>query len=131
MKNKFDIWNEVKQKIDSRKMNRFLHVKPKEIWYVNIWQNVWFESCGKTQNFKRPVLVVKIVWVFCFVLPMTTQGKNTKFYHKIRSFDFWYNSFTILSQARIIDKKRFIEKIWKISVDENTEIKEKLKWLLL
>jgi len=126
---KFDNWNEIKKKIN--KNNRKFYVRPREIWYINIWKNIWFESNWKWFNFKRPIIVLKKVWAMFFVASMTTKWKENNFYYKLDKKYFNKDSFISLSQVKIIDQKRFIEKIWKINTEDFLNIKNKLKELLL
>jgi len=129
--NKFNSWNKVKQDIEGKETKKFLHIKPREIWYINIWKNIWFESDWKNFNFKRPILVLKIVGSLVFIVSMTTKWKDNKFYYKIDNKYFNKDSYLTLSQVKTQDKKRFINKIWKIEVDDFNKIKRELSQLLL
>lgn len=134
--NKFNIWNEMKKSIHLKQVDFF--IKNREMWFVSLWQNIWFEEDWK-QEFKRPVLVIKKVWNMFFVIPLTSKWKQENiFYHKMKTAIFNENnqkykdsSFCILSQVKVIDKKRFLENIWYVKESEFIEIKEKLKELLL
>lgn len=125
----FDNWNEVKISVDDRE-NRDFYINTREVWNVNLWKNIWYESYGKWQLFTRPVLVIKIVWSVVFVASMTTMWKDNKFYHKLSDKYFDKQSYITLSQVRILDKKRFIEKIWMIHKDDFEQIKKELKKIL-
>ncbi len=110
----------------------FINVR--DIWYVKLGINVWFEQDGK-KDFRRPALVLKIVWSLYTVVPLTHKRKisehNSVFYHTITSCDFGAPSRCILSQLKMIDKKRFMDKIWYVSEDEMLIIKEKIRELCL
>jgi mRNA-degrading endonuclease toxin of MazEF toxin-antitoxin module len=101
-------------------------------------QNIGFEENGK-KGFKRPVLVIKKVGNLFFTVALTTQGKvNNCFYHKLTNVKFLNiqtkntnNSYAILSQARVMDKRRFGVKIGNINKTEFETIKKKLIELLL
>lgn len=125
----FDKWNKVKKHID-KKDNWNLYVRNREIWYINIWKNIWYESNWKWDLFKRPVLILKIVWNMLFSVSLTTKWKDSKFYYKLNYKYFKKKSFITLSQAKIIDKKRLIEKIWQIDKEDFVEIKNRLKSIL-
>jgi len=73
------------------------HIKEREIWYVFLWQNIWYEQNWKT-DFTRPVLVIKKIWNMIFSLPMTTKWKDNNFYYKIESINFDRPSFLNISQ---------------------------------
>lgn len=134
---KFDKWNEDKKAIHSTIQDK-LYVNPRDIWFVKLWINIWFEENWK-KEFRRPVLVLKKVWNLFFVVALTSKWKeNNKFYHKLFTSNFNEKnqkhkdeSFCILSQVKIIDKKRFTEHIWYIWEIEFEEVKEKLRDLIL
>lgn len=100
--------------------------------------NVGNESNGK-QDFRRPVLVVKKVGNLFFVAPMTTKGKDTKFYYTLQKSEYTERyrdqipeiSRVQLSQVRIMDKRRFLDRIGYVHQEEFEEIKKKLRELLL
>ncbi|MDD3646014.1 MAG: type II toxin-antitoxin system PemK/MazF family toxin [Candidatus Gracilibacteria bacterium] len=125
----FDNWNEVKISVDDRE-NRDFYINTREVWNVNLGKNIGYESYGKGQLFTRPVLVIKIVGSVVFVASMTTMGKDNKFYHKLSDKYFDKQSYITLSQVRILDKKRFIEKIGMIHKDDFEQIKKELKKIL-
>lgn len=65
---------------------------------------------------------------------MTTGGKESKspeFYYDLPLHYFNKESRLVLSQARAIDRNRFIKKIGTIQKDDFSDIKEKLRGLLL
>lgn len=133
----FDKWNIEKQCINNRNQDN-VFIKTREIWYTKMGQNIGFEENGKNE-FTRPVLVIKKVGNLFFTIALTTQGKiSSPFYHKLSEIILYgnnerniNNSYAILSQARIMDKKRFEEKIGIISGTEFLIIKQKLTELLL
>lgn len=74
-----------------------------------------------------------------FTVALTSKGKdNHKFYHRLITAQFNDNnlkhkndSYCILSQVKVMDKKRFTESMGYINKDEFLIIKEKLKAILL
>lgn len=116
----FDKWNERKKEIET--YNKITYPKHREIWYIFIWKNIWFESNWKWIDFKRPVLILNRIWTMFLIASMTTKWKCNKFYHKIDEKYFEKESFITLSQFKTIDKKRFIEKIWRIDEVEFGEL---------
>ncbi len=131
----FDEWNEEKKSLTSKEQDSF-YVNEREIWYIKLGVNVGSESNGK-KDFRRPVLVIKKVGSMFFVVPMTTKGKENKFYHTIHTAKYISAhhipevSRVQLSQVRIVDKKRFIHLLWEVSVPDFQVIKKKLQDLLL
>jgi mRNA interferase MazF len=120
--NIFNNWNKLKQKIHNLDQKTF-YVKQREVWYINMWVNIWAEENGKKDDFRRPVLVLKKIWSLYLCIAMTTKWKdNNFFYHKYKE-----NSYIILSQTKTIDRKRFLDKIDVINKEEFTKITKKLK----
>ena len=132
---KFDKWNGEK-KIIHQKINDEVYVNVREIWYIKMGINIWFEENGKTE-FLRPVLVVKKVWNLFFTVALTSQWKdNNYFYYKFQEISlknpkYKDSSYAILSQVKTTDKKRFFENAWLISKEDFIEVKKRLKQVLL
>jgi len=131
---KFDKWNEEKKEIH-KKEDEIFYVNIREIWYVKMWINIGFEENGKTE-FLRPVLVLKKVWNLFFTVALTSQWKdNNYFYYKFNNISlknpkYKDSSYAILSQVKIMDKKRFFEHAWSIWKEDFNEIKKRLKQVL-
>jgi len=125
MEKDFDKWNKLKKEINNKKQK--FYVKQREIWSVKMWKNVWFEEDWKWEDFERPVLVLKKIWIMYLCISMTTQWKNNDFYYKLS--DTKENSYIILSQAKLFDLKRFHYKIRTVSKDEFLNIQKRLKTL--
>jgi len=125
MEKDFDKWNNLKKEINSKKQK--FYVKQREVWSVKMWKNVWFEEDWKWEDFERPVLVLKKIWIMYLCISMTTQWKNNDFYYKLS--DTQENSYIILSQAKLFDLKRFHYKVRTVSKDEFLNIQKRLKTL--
>ncbi len=122
MKDKFNKWSELKQKLHFKNKQTF-YVKQREIWYINMWINIWTEENWKKDDFRRPVLVLKKIWSLYLCIAMTTKWKeNNYFYYKYKE-----NSFIILSQTKSIDRKRFLDKVETMDKENFTNIIKKLK----
>jgi mRNA interferase MazF len=132
---KFDEWNEEKKKIQEKDTHE-VYINPRDIWYVKMGINIGNETNGKGE-FVRPVLVLKRVGNLVFVAPLTTKGKDSNFYHilsTVKYLDTQYSrdmSRVELSQCKMMDKKRFLDKIGIIDSVELWDIKKKLIKLLL
>lgn len=131
----FDQWNEEKKEINEKELPPFF-IKPRQIWFTKMGENVGFEENGKT-DFLRPVLVLKKVGNMFFTVALTSRGKmKNYFYHKLEEVTlnnpkYLNSSFVILSQVKVMDKKRFTEHIGNVSSAEFEEIKKKLRDRLL
>lgn len=117
----FDYWNNIKKKIDLNKSDNF-YIKQRDIWSVRMWKNIWFEEDWKWEDYERPVIVMKKIWIMYLCLAMTTKWKSSDFYFKVNE-----NSFVILSQLKSFDMKRFHYKKWVVSEDIFKELQKKLK----
>ena len=125
----FDNWNKLKKVVHKKKRKVF--IKEREIRFTHLGVNVGFEQNGAGTTFARPVLVIKRIGNQYFVVPMTSKGKDNKFYHKLPDNIFGHTSRLILSQVKTIDKKRFIREIGTVPKEEFLDIKKKLKAFLL
>jgi len=134
---KFNKWNLEKQNLEKLDYEKF-YVNQRDIYFTKMWINIWFEENWKN-DFLRPVLVLKKIWNLFFTVALTSKWKdNNPFYYKLNSPKFneenkkhENSSYCILSQVKVMDKKRFTDKIWYVKNDEFIVIKEKLKEFLL
>jgi mRNA interferase MazF len=96
-------------------------VKESEIWWCHIGENLGTEINGKNQTFTRPVVVYKKLSKFTFlVIPCSTKVKDGSWYVK-----FIHNKteqVAVLSQIRIIDYRRFFNKIGTIDQKDYEDI---------
>ncbi len=127
--NDFDIWNELKKKIDADikiiEPDRF--PKEGEVWMSSVGKNIGFEQNGSGDNFSRPILIIKKFNNHMFwAVPLSTKQKK---------FDFYYN-FTdpnknkvsvILAQLKLISIKRLNRKLYDLQADQLKEIKARLR----
>ncbi len=83
--------------------------------------------------FLRPVLVVRVYgFTSAVVIPLTTTIKKGPFYFNLGEINNEGNiSIALLSQMRLVDTKRFVEKIGKIDAEKFKEIKKAIQELLL
>ncbi len=120
MQKNFDEWNTKKKQTEMVNTRLFFHER--EIWWCRLGENIGFEQDGKGKAFSRPVVVFKkFNNEVCLVLPLTTKIKNNKYYLPIQCKDGVTRS-VILSQIRLIDAKRFLEKVETISSREFASI---------
>ena len=130
----YHLWNEEKIELNSQKAREF-YINSKEIWFVKMGKNIGCEEDGKNR-FLRPVLVIKKVGNLFFTVALTSKGRiNHRFYHKFEQASFQNpkyqnSSYAILSQVKVIDKRRFTQFIGTISEKEFSHIKQKLKTTL-
>ena len=131
----YDTRNEKKKQLQIS-ADRVFYPKAWEIWNVEMGQNLGNEQNG-WKNFRRPFLLLKKVWNLFFWLPLTSKSK-IDFWHfpivatcmtdeKDRSSD----SKVCLWQAKLLDPKRFIKQIGRVSAIEFQEIKKIIREMYL
>lgn len=130
----FDSWNNEKKQIQIKSLPKNFYINKREVWFVKMGINLGFEENGKDQ-FLRPVLVLKKVGNLFFTVALTSKGKENNFYHKFDHIElhnpkYQDSSYAILSQVKVMDKKRFFENIGTVPQDEFEMIKQKLRTLL-
>lgn len=112
----FDSWNKEKKNIHYSGENRFYHVR--EVWWCKLGLNIGFEQDGKDVDFQRPVLIIKgLSRETCLIVPLTTSPKRNKYRIDLGDIT-GKQSKAILSQIRVIDTKRLINRI--AILDEET-----------
>ena len=124
----YNNWNKLKQNIN--KKNKIIYFREGQIWYINMWINIWYEEDWKKENYSRPVLILKKFSKDTFLWVSTTSiRKKWKFYYNIWEIK-WIENFLILSQIRLYSSKRLLSHIWWISIEESKNIKKKISKLI-
>lgn len=128
MQKNFYNWNIIKEKSHLRDSR--LLFNEREIWWCRLGVNIGDEEDGKGGLFLRPVLVLrKLNKRIFFGVPLSSVIKeNHSYYHK---FEFKGKSQSvILAQVKLLDAKRFEEKMGAVGKGEFELIKEKCKTLM-
>lgn len=124
----FDNWNNQKKEVQVKKEIPYFYGR--EIWYIKMWLNIWFEQDWKWENFYRPLIILKkfnkdLFWW----IPLTSINKDWKYY-----FGFIDSNnkkqIVILSQLKLYSSKRLVSKKWDISKIDFINLKEKIKSLI-
>jgi mRNA interferase MazF len=123
----YDIWNELKKKIQFDSEIPTYFPQEGEIWMSSLGKNIGHEQNGSGDNFSRPVLVIKKFNNHMFwCIPLSTKQKP---------FDFYFN-FTdpnnekvsvILAQLKLISVKRLKRNLYKIDSSIFEKMREKLR----
>ncbi|MEK7629714.1 MAG: type II toxin-antitoxin system PemK/MazF family toxin [Patescibacteria group bacterium] len=127
MDKNFDGWNERKKSID--RSNSLADFHEREIWWCSIGINVGSEQHSQTNDFSRPILVVKkftrdVFWG----IPLTTKTKDLDFRARF-NLGGVENDLLIL-QMRVYDRKRLIRKIGTIPKNDFTKLTDIIRNLL-
>jgi len=109
MKKDFDTWNKEKKFIHTTAKGRYYHER--EIWWCATGVNVGFEQDGSGVRFQRPVVVMKGLSVnTCLIIPLTKSKEKHKFRISVGVVN-GVEAFAIMSQMRVVDTKRFTERV--------------------
>lgn len=128
MKN-YNEWNEVKKDVSTKKKS--LIFKTREIFWLNIGQNIGFETNGKGSDFLRPVLIFRKFSKDSFLgIPLTSQEKTDMFHFKFMLNRNTTLNYASLSQIKLFDAKRLHTKMGKISIEDFELLKTRLKELM-
>jgi len=110
MQKDFDRWNEVKKATDAADEAR-LFFREGEIWWVRLGKNIGYETDGKSDQFTRPVIILRKYNQYSFLAaPLTTAQKPNPYRLPI-GVVVGKQAFVTLSQLRNIDSKRLVHKI--------------------
>ena len=109
----FDNWNKLKKELDRKES--FPFPQSREIWWCSLGLNIGVEIDGKNENFERPVLIIKKYNSHTFLcLPLTSKEKHGSYFHTISIT----SSSVILSQAKLLDRKRLSRLVGRIPRQE-------------
>ncbi len=105
----FDGWNENKKEIHNRVDGPFFHTR--EIWWCSLGLNIGFEQDGSSDDYYRPVLILKGLgrWT-CLAVPLTTSARDHKLRPSIGVVE-GKEDRALISQIRVIDAKRLVRKV--------------------
>jgi len=124
----FDSWNKEKQEIHVNRKNKFYH--PRDIWWCSLGINIGFEQDGTGTYYERPVLVLKgFSTHVCWVVPLTTSQKKNPYHIAIGKIN-GKEAAVIISQIRLVDTKRFMEKVSVLNDEAFQKIRKAAKDLL-
>jgi mRNA interferase MazF len=127
----FDKWNEVKKNtdLDTRKIG----LKPREIFWAKLGENVGFEQNGKGENFARPVIVVRKLTSELFLgIPLTSTIKEGNYFHP---FEYTNHSngtvqnTALILQIKVFSIRRLMNKTGMVREEDFEAIIEKSKGL--
>lgn len=127
MQKDFDNWNNKKKEIEN--INKKFLFKEGDIWWCSVGLNIKSESCGKGENFQRPVLVLKKLSGDSFIgLPLSTQEKNGTWFTDISINN--EKRYVLLYQIKMFNTNRFQRRISTLDEKDFINVKEKLEQLL-
>ncbi len=124
----FQIWIQRKYNLEKRSAGPLFNER--DIFWCSIGSNIGHEMDGKWEKSNRPILVIKKFnrHIFWWV-PLSTQVKENNLYYIPYTFD-WKTASAIISQMRLMDSKRLINRIGVLDESDFYKIKEKIRDLL-
>ena len=126
MEKDFDRWNEEK-KTTNAESARFYTVR--EIWWRRLGVNVGSEQDGNGELFLRPVVIVRSFGAHtCLILPLTTSAQKHPLRIPVGEVQ-GKSASAIMSQMRVIDTRRLVEKIGFLDKDIFTTLRKKARML--
>jgi mRNA-degrading endonuclease toxin of MazEF toxin-antitoxin module len=127
MKKDFDSWNKRKKEVNEQALN-FYHEK--EIRWCSLGLNIGFEQDGTSQEYRRPVLVIRgFSRHVCLVVPLTTSKKKNPYHVSVGIVEDT-EAFAIVSQIRLIDTRRLHDRLIVLNKNKFEEIKKAIKELI-
>lgn len=128
MNKDFETWNTRKKQIHLENLYSFY--KEREIWWCLLGINVGLEHDGDRIEHQRPVLVLKGLSAHtCFVIPLTSSIHT----HPLRipiGVIGGIEATAVISQLRVIDTKRLVEKICVLDKEKFEITRKAIKDLL-
>ena len=127
MQKDFDQWNTKKKSLEEVE-KKFLF-KTGDIWWCSVGLNIKAESCGKGDDFQRPVLVLKKLSATSFIgIPLSTQEKTGTWFTEITISG--EKRWALLYQVRMFSTNRFQRRLATLDDKDFVRVKEKLEALL-
>lgn len=122
----FDKWNAEKKRANAEQPRLYT---VREVWWCRIGINVGSEQDGSGKLFLRPVVIVRGFGAnTCMVIPLTTSTQH----HPLRVPVGKIQDKTakaILSQIRVIDTRRLVEKIGFLDKKIFTQLRKTVRTL--
>jgi len=127
MEKDFDKWNLKKKGL--KKISKKFLFKTGDIWWCSVGLNIKTESCGKGEDYQRPVLVLRKLSGESFVgIPLSTKKKEDTWFCGITVHG--EKRYALLYQVRMFSTNRFQRRLASLDDADFKRIKEKLKALL-
>ena len=124
----FDLWNIKKKKLNLRANPPFYHER--DIWWCSLGKNIGAEQDGEGVEYSRPVVIIKgLSKNTCLIAPLTSSANH----HSLRipiGVVQDKDSSVIVSQMKVIDTKRLLTKIFRLSQEKFEPIRKAARELL-
>lgn len=124
----FDKWNEVKKIVQNDEKIRLF--KQRDIFFINMGQNIGFEQNGKGENFVRPIIILKKITNQMFLgIPLSSQLKKGDWFFEFEfdTKDDVSRNIAIIPQIKMFSSRRLLNKIGVIKTKDFEILKQKVK----
>ena len=124
----FDKWNEVKKVVQNDEKIRLF--KQRDIFFINMGQNVGFEQNGKGENFVRPIIILKRITNQMFLgIPLSSQLKKGDWFFEFEfdTKDDVSRNIAIIPQIKMFSSRRLLNKIGVMKIEDFEKMKDKIK----
>lgn len=123
----FDTWNKIKKRTDMESPRLYT---VREVWWCRFGVNIGTEQDGRGENFLRPAVILRGFGPdACLVAPLTTSARNHPLRVSVGLVD-GRPARVNLSQLRVVDTRRLVEKIGFLKKEIFTSIRKTAKGLL-
>jgi len=127
MRKDFDKWNEIKKRTDVEQARLYT---VREMWWCRFGVNIGTEQNGDEEKFLRPALILRSFGAdACLVAPLTTSTRKHPLRVAIGLVD-GREARANLSQIRVVDTRRLVEKIGFLEKDIFAGIRKAARGLL-
>ncbi len=124
MEKLYDQWNQQKKRLHASEARRLFNQR--DIWWCALGCNIGDETEGKGKHFTRPVLVYRKFNAHLFLgFPLTTKIKESTHYHCFEFQD--RKQALMLSQPRVLDAKRLINRMGRVPESHFREIEASVR----
>jgi len=123
-----DGWNKIKKTIHKDGIDKLYQAR--EVWWCSLGTNVGFEQDGTGEEGQHPVLILKgFSKHVCIVVPLTSSTKKNPYHTAVGEVD-GRKAFAIISQVRLVDTKRLVNKVGVVGFDLFDKTRKAVKDLL-
>lgn len=127
MQKDFDRWNGAKKKTNAESTRRYT---VREIWWCRLGVNIGSEQDGSADLFLRPVVIMRGFGPdACLVVPLTTSAREHPLRVPVGDVQ-GEKARANISQVRVIDTRRLVEKVGFLDERLFQELKKRVKALL-
>jgi mRNA interferase MazF len=127
MQKDFDKWNKEKKRADTEQPRLYT---VREIWWCRLGVNIGTEQDGRGELFLRPAIILRGFGPqACLIVPLTTSLRDHPLRVLVGDVD-GHTARANLSQIRIIDTRRLVEKIGFLESEIFVTLRKAVKHLL-